>query len=93
MEKSGIRAAIGTQQVRKIRSDKKHPVLPKLKDDAHRKLKKLALACGISKTKLAEEILTMSVNHIDIINFFQSKYKADEYRIIPIRNQDGTVEY
>ncbi|MEB8637242.1 hypothetical protein P4H32_26400 [Bacillus cereus] len=77
---------------RKPRSDKLTPVLPKLNADTHKKLKRLALACGLYKTKLAEELITFSLNHPDVINYFQHKYKADEFRIIPV-SKDGKIEY
>lgn len=78
---------------RKTRSDKKFPVLPSLDADTHRKLKRLALACDISKTALAEEIIRLAVNHTEIIKHFQNKYNADEFRVIPIVNYDGSIDY
>lgn len=78
---------------RKTRSDKKHKVLPALDHDSHHKLKRLALACDITKTQLAAEIIKLAVNHPDIIHWFQNKYNADEFRIIIIHNPDGSIEY
>ncbi|MGG3471603.1 hypothetical protein ABES02_29570 [Neobacillus pocheonensis] len=73
------------------RSKRTNAVLPKLTDDSIFKLKRLALACGQFHTHLAEDILEMALNHPDIINYFQDKYKAKE-RILPVR-KDGNVEY
>ncbi|WP_236645943.1 MULTISPECIES: hypothetical protein [Brevibacillus] len=39
--------------IRKVRSDKKIRVNPSLNIDTHGKLKKLALSCEMTKTKLA----------------------------------------
>ncbi|AQT87062.1 hypothetical protein ERICIV_04646 (plasmid) [Paenibacillus larvae subsp. larvae] len=94
MNEKGIRVTIGSgEKKRKTRSDKKHPVLPKLDYDTHKKLKRLALACDITKTSLAGEIIELAVNHPDLINYFQSKYEADEFRIVPICHTNGYVEY
>jgi hypothetical protein len=93
MEKQGG-STPDEQRSRKTRSDKKVPVLPKLDHDTHYKLKRLALACDISKTQLAAEIIRMAVNHTDIIHWFQKKHKGpDEFRVIPVRHSDGRVEY
>ncbi|MFS0841335.1 hypothetical protein [Paenibacillus sp. 1P03SA] len=79
-------------KARKTRSDKKTAVLVKLDADTHKKLKRLALACDLFKTPLAEEIIQLALNHPEIVNFFQQKYGADEFRIIPV-TKDGRVEY
>lgn len=78
---------------RKTRSDKKVPVLPKLDQNTHKKLKRLALACDISKTQLAAECIELCLSHADVVNWFQEKYDANEFRIIPVRQMDGTIEY
>ncbi|MGG2201863.1 hypothetical protein [Paenibacillus validus] len=79
---------------RKTRSDKKHKVLPALDFDTHHKLKRLALACDITKTELAAAIIKMAVNHPEIIKWFQDKHPGPkEFRVIPVRHPDGRIEY
>lgn len=69
----------------KVRSDKKINVNPNLPKDTHDKLYKLAISCGMTKTKLAERIITMIVNDPDAVNYFQDKYNTEpQYRITPI---------
>ncbi|WP_277680114.1 hypothetical protein [Gracilibacillus dipsosauri] len=61
--------------------------------DTHNKLKKLAIACDMTKTMMAYEIIKIVVNHTDFIDFLQERYnKDDQYRIVPIR-QDGKTYY
>lgn len=69
----------------KTRSDKKINVNPNLPVEIHDKLYRLAISCGMTKTKLAMKIITMSVNHPDIVNHFQDRYNKEEhFRITPI---------
>lgn len=64
---------------------KKVNVNPALDHDTHKKLFKLALSCEMSKTKMAEKIIRMAVNHPDIINYFQDSYNTDvDFKITPI---------
>jgi len=78
---------------RKSRSDKKIRVNASLDQQTHDKLKKLATSCDMTKTMLATELIEMSVNHIDIIDFFQRNYNHnDQYRVIPVK-QNGNVTY
>ena len=80
-------------KLKKTRSDKKSKVLITLSNEDHEKLKKLAISCDKTKTKLASEMVNMCVNHLDIIDFYQKKYnKDDNYRVIPIK-QDGKTVY
>lgn len=94
MQQQG-RASIGqANQERKTRSDKKHKVLPALDLDTHKKLKRLALACDTNKTQLAAEIIRVVVNHPDFIKWLQDKHKGpEEFRIIPVRQPDGSLKY
>ena len=90
-----IKGAIGTKIVHKraTRSDKKIRVNITTTQDTHRKLKKLAISCNMSKTALAEDLIRMCVNHTDIIEWYQKQHNTeDEYRIIPIL-KDGKVYY
>lgn len=78
---------------KKPRSDKKIRVNASLDQHTHDKLKKLATSCDMTKTMLAAELINMSVNHIDIIDFYQQRYnKNDQYRVIPVK-QNGNVTY
>ncbi|MCG7320197.1 hypothetical protein [Brevibacillus laterosporus] len=79
--------------IRKVRSDKKIRVNPSLNTDTHGKLEKLALSCEMTKTKLAEEILKLSLNSPDIVRYLQTKYnKNPRHKINPVI-VDKRVEY
>jgi hypothetical protein len=80
--------------IRKQRADKKIHVNPALDQDTHRKLVKLAISCGMTKTQLAEHLIKMAVNNPDIINHYQNLYNVDDqYRVTPILDKDGNVYY
>jgi hypothetical protein len=77
----------------KPKQGKKIPVQPSLPKDTHDKLKKLAISCNMTKTKLSEKILTIAVNHPTIIKHLQDTYNTDDfYRIAPIINGEK-VDY
>ncbi|MGG3873164.1 hypothetical protein [Brevibacillus laterosporus] len=79
--------------IRKVRSDKKIRVNPSLNTDTHGKLEKLALSCGMTKTKLAEEIVKLSLNSPDIVRYLQTKYNKNlRYKVNPVI-VDRRVEY
>ncbi|GMA66269.1 hypothetical protein GCM10025859_67600 [Alicyclobacillus fastidiosus] len=80
------------ERTRKVRSDKKIRVNPALDLDTHHKLKRLALACDMTKTALAEEILRLAVNSVSIISYLQEEHDADEFRVIPV-NENGRLVY
>lgn len=64
---------------------KKINVNPRLDYETHKKLFKLAISCNMSKTKMAEKIINMAVNHPDIVNFFQDAYNTDDdFKVTPI---------
>lgn len=77
---------------RKVRSDKKINVNPALDQDTHRKLKRLALACDVSKTALAAEIIRIAVNTPSFVNYLQQLHEADEFRVIPM-SENGGITY
>lgn len=78
---------------RKIRSDKKTRVNPSFDQDTHDRLKRLSIACDLSKTKMAEEIVKLAVNNPSIIDHLQGRFQAsDTFRIIPIL-KDGKVYF
>ncbi|OHR63548.1 hypothetical protein HMPREF3291_03540 [Bacillus sp. HMSC76G11] len=79
-------------RTRKERSDKKINVNPALDQDTHNKLKKLSVSCDVSKTKMAEMLLRMALNHPNIIQHFQDHYNKDsQYRVIPVKQGDKIV--
>lgn len=64
---------------------KKINVNPRLDYETHKKLFKLAISCNMSKTKMAEKIINMAVNHPDIVNHFQNQYNTDDdFKVVPI---------
>lgn len=81
-----------SESQRKPRSDRKINVNPALDADTHRKLKRLALACDMTKTALAAEIIQIAVNSTSFISLLQNHHGADEFRVIPVSN-NGRVEY
>ncbi|MCF8568156.1 hypothetical protein LLE49_25865 [Alicyclobacillus tolerans] len=82
----------GGEGKRKIRSEKKIHVNPALDSDTHHKLKRLALACDTTKTSLAAELLRIALNTPSLVNWLQDQYGADEFRVIPMKDQ-GRVTY
>ncbi|WP_029421739.1 hypothetical protein [Alicyclobacillus macrosporangiidus] len=80
------------ERQRKQRSDKKAHVNPALDQDTHRKLKRLALACDMTKTALAAEIIEIAVNTPSFINYLQKIHDAGEFRVIPMTD-NGRVVY
>lgn len=76
--------------VRQTRCDKKVNVNPALNQETHAKLKKLALACDKTKTMMAAELIEFCLNNPAVINWFQDRHGADEYRVVPVV-QNGKV--
>lgn len=88
-----VKKKVSVEGIRKERSDKKTRVNSSLDQDTHRKLKKLAISCGMTKTMLAAKIIEMAVNNESVIDWFQKKYNTDDdYRIIPVKIQ-GKIHY
>ncbi|KAA6446899.1 hypothetical protein [Bacillus swezeyi] len=88
-----MKKKVNVEGNRKLRSDKKTRVNPSLDQDTHKKLKKLAISCDMTKTMLAAEIIEMAVNNESVIEWFQKKYNVDDvYRIIPV-NINGKIYY
>lgn len=69
-----------TVQKRAERSDKKHRLHPYLKTETHLRLTKLHLAIrtqkNISIHDLAEEILDMAMESVEIITWLQNKHRV-----------------
>lgn len=83
----------GPKENRNTRIDKKYKVLASLDNDSKNKLQKLAFACNVSPTRLAGEIITMCINHPEMIKWFQKKHHTpDDRRIIPM-TENGEVTY
>lgn len=77
-------------ETRKTRSDKKVKVLAGLTQDDHEKLQKLAISCNMTKTKLAEHMISLVLNSENHIDWYQKKYnKEDKYRVILLSTPDG----
>lgn len=78
---------------RKQRSDKRIRVNLSLSQETYAKLKMLAFACAenssISTTGLASEMVELCLRQPEIINWFQKKYRADKYRVIPVTSDNG----
>lgn len=83
----------GERTHRKTRIDKRFHVNPGLDQDTHHKLERMAIACSMRKTALAEEILRVSLNNASFINYLQEIHKASEFRVIPVNRPNGTLDY
>lgn len=71
---------------RKERSDKRERVNITTDKDTHEKLRRLAFACGVSKTALMADIANIVLNNENWVNFIQDKYQVnDNYRLTPAR--------
>jgi len=79
--------------VRKKRVDAKKNVNPALTHDDHDKLVMLAISCNKSKTKMAEMLLSMCLNHPDIINYFQNIYNKNPNLRITTIKENGKITY
>jgi hypothetical protein len=77
---------------RKVRSDKKVRVNPPLDQETHDMLCRLALACDLSKTAMAEQIISIAVRTEDFVHYLQNINGADRFRIITAK-VEGKVRY
>jgi hypothetical protein len=77
---------------RKTRSDKKIRVNPSLDQETHELLCRLALACNMNKTSLAEQIISIAVRTDDFVHYLQNINHADRFRVITTRI-DGKIRY
>ena len=67
---------------RKQRSDKKVRVNPSLASDTHEKLEMMALACEVTKTKMAEIIIDMVLNDLKSVDNLQNRLGVNNvYRV------------
>jgi hypothetical protein len=75
------------------RSDKKVRVNSSLTKAVHEKLDRLAMACGITKTRLAADLVELCLHNENIVNFIQDQYKdSARFRIIPSK-VDGDLKF
>lgn len=87
-----VKIDLRNNKKRKDRCDKKINVNPALDQDTHNKLKKLSVSCDLSKTKMAEKILQMALNHPSVIQYFQDQYNKDsQYRVIPVKQGNKII--
>jgi hypothetical protein len=78
---------------RKTRSDKKVRVLAGLSQGDHEKLQKLAISCGMTKTKLAEHMIMLCLNSEDHVNWYQDKFNRDSKYRVQIQKTEDDLEY
>lgn len=78
--------------MRKERSDKKIRVNPPLDKETHDLLCRLALACGLTKTAMAEQIISIAVRTEDFVHHLQNINDAERFRIITAR-VEGKIRY
>jgi hypothetical protein len=77
---------------RKERKDKKIRVNCPIDQESHDLLKRLALACNITKTQLMAEITEIMLRSPQFLDWFQTMKKADKYRVIPVK-ENGKITY
>ena len=83
----------GRERVRSERSDKKVRVNSSFSKTIHEKLDRLAMACGMTKTKLAAYLVELCLQNENIINFVQDQnQKNSRFRIIPSKI-DGDLKF
>ena len=83
----------GEGRIRSERSDKKIRVNSSFNKKVHEKLDRLAMACGITKTKLAAYLVELCLHNENIVNFVQDQYKdSSRFRIIPSKI-DGEIKF
>jgi hypothetical protein len=83
----------GRERVRAERSDKKVRVNSSFSKPIHEKLDRLAMACGVTKTKLAAYLVELCLQNETIINFVQDQHqKKSRFRIIPSK-VDGDIKF
>jgi hypothetical protein len=76
---------------RKTRSDKKFRVNPSLEFETHEKLKMLALACEVTKTKMAETIIDMVLNDVKSVENLQKNLGVDNVFRVRATDINGKV--
>lgn len=75
------------------RSDKKVRVSPSLSKLTHDKLDRLAVACGSSKSGMAEYLIELCLNNENILNHTQNDFREhSRFRIIPTK-VDGDYKF
>ncbi|MCA1064508.1 hypothetical protein QTG56_23150 (plasmid) [Rossellomorea sp. AcN35-11] len=68
-------------------------VLAGLTESDHDKLKKLAVSCDMSKTRLSEEIISMALNSANQVMWFQDKYNKDPQYRVAFRQTSKGLEF
>lgn len=67
-------------------------VAPSLDSETHAMLIRLGVACGLNKTSMAEQIISIALRNLDFVQHLQLINDAREFRIIPA-NMGGKVVY
>lgn len=81
------------EKERKIRSDKRIRVNASLDDDTHEKLRKLAFACGHTKTMMAAIILKDALNTPEAITMYQNLYNKNPENRITLVRVNNEIKY
>ncbi|MGM0846921.1 MAG: hypothetical protein ACQEUT_18335 [Bacillota bacterium] len=54
-------------------------------NDSDRKLSKLAVSCGMTKSELADQLIIFALHSPNVIDHLQNKYnKVEEYKVHPV---------
>jgi hypothetical protein len=81
------------ESIRAERSDKKIRVNSSFSKPIHEKLDRLAMACGMTKTRLATYLVELCLQNESIINFVQDQHhETSRFRIIPSKI-DGDLKF
>ncbi len=55
-------------------------------DEYDRKLSKLSLSCGMSKTEMTDQLLQIALDSPNVVEWLQDKYnEVEEYRVRPLK--------
>lgn len=73
-------------------SEKRIRVAPSLDSETHALLVRLGVACGLNKTSMAEQIISIALRNLDFVQHLQTINDAREFRVIPT-NLSGKVVY
>jgi hypothetical protein len=81
------------EKERKTRSDKRIRVNASLDDETHEKLRKLAFACGQTKTMMAAIILRDALNTPEDVTMYQNIYNKNPENRIMLARVNNELKY
>jgi hypothetical protein len=80
-----------TKRRKQISPEEKIRVAPSLDSETHAMLIRLGVACGLNKTSMAEQIISIAVRTQDFVHYLQDINHAKEFRIITTKVNGKTI--